>query len=537
MPRSRDYAAPLVSLTAVAGALLVLYTTRHGVGVSPDSTVYVGAARSLLAGRGLVALDAAGTLRPLTHYPPLFPAALALCAGAARVDPVEAARGLNALLFGATLLLSGLALRARGAVWLAALCPFLLAFSPDLLRVHTMAWSEPLFIFASLAGLVLLSLRLDGCGRKYLFASAAAFALAMLARYVGVVLVGAGVFAVLAFSRESRARKALDALALTCVACLPLALWLVRNSLAGGDATHRTFDFHPVLLPHLRAALATASGWLVAGKPRAAPWIAVALTEVFAASALLLARLTRPRDAAQGDAARGDAIQGDETRGDTDRDARTLTRLPHVLATFALLYVSFLFVNAVFVEFDSVFDDRALAPAHVALVTLACLLASRLRLGAGAGRAQKLTAALLCALLTGSHLARGSRWARAAARDGQNYASRAWRDSETIARVRSLPAGTHVFTNGQDAVYFLAARSASAVPARVVRGTGRANPDYQSELEAVRARMREEGGVLVYLRGMSERDWFTPAEDELRESLSLRLLAECGDGAIYEAEP
>lgn len=67
---------PLCALAALA-AVVVWLATPFGIGVTPDSTVYIDAAHNLLHGRGVVVLTASGEVKPLNHYPPLYPAVLA----------------------------------------------------------------------------------------------------------------------------------------------------------------------------------------------------------------------------------------------------------------------------------------------------------------------------------------------------------------------------------------------------------------------------------------------------------------------------
>src|SRR5207237_9631430 len=132
------------------------------VWVTPDSSFHRSAARSLQGGHGLRALDYRSEApRPLTHFPPAVPTLFAL-AGWPDRDPVEGARRMNALLFGANIFLVGLAVGARARDWqLPALGSLLALFSPDLLNVHAMAWAEPLFLCASLTALLALPAYLD----------------------------------------------------------------------------------------------------------------------------------------------------------------------------------------------------------------------------------------------------------------------------------------------------------------------------------------------------------------------------------------
>ena len=103
--------------TSVA-VILVLITTRHGVGSWPDSVWYLYAAGTLLEGRGLLIPDGSGIAEkvPMTHWPHLFSLVLAGL-GVLSLEPVHAARWPNAVLFGANVFLVGLVIhRMCGSV-------------------------------------------------------------------------------------------------------------------------------------------------------------------------------------------------------------------------------------------------------------------------------------------------------------------------------------------------------------------------------------------------------------------------------------
>src|SRR5574338_844307 len=85
----------LLPLLAVGAFFLLLYSTPQGLGLNDDSIAYIAGARSLLSGQGYreIWLISAGYV---THFPPVFPAALALLGRLLDLDPLRAARLLNA---------------------------------------------------------------------------------------------------------------------------------------------------------------------------------------------------------------------------------------------------------------------------------------------------------------------------------------------------------------------------------------------------------------------------------------------------------
>ena len=102
-------------LPAVVASGLVYYATALGIGMAPDSSVYISVARNFAAGRGLLALEPGGTMAPLVHYPPLYPIAvgsLTLVVG----DALAAAKWYYCLLFATnTYLLSRLIFQITGS--------------------------------------------------------------------------------------------------------------------------------------------------------------------------------------------------------------------------------------------------------------------------------------------------------------------------------------------------------------------------------------------------------------------------------------
>ena len=92
---------------SVVGATALLFSTRWGIGLSPDSVVYIASARNLLSGYGLSVSFTTGEFLPLTHYPPLFSAGLAGL-GLVGIDPLDGARWFNAMIFRAKIPLLGL---------------------------------------------------------------------------------------------------------------------------------------------------------------------------------------------------------------------------------------------------------------------------------------------------------------------------------------------------------------------------------------------------------------------------------------------
>jgi hypothetical protein len=117
--------------------------------------------------------------------------------------------------------------------------------------------------------------------------------------------------------------------------------------------------------------------------------------------------------------------------------------------------------------------------------------------------------------------------------DGHGYASQRWRTSPTLAYARSLPLGP-IFTNNLPAVYFVAGRTAYAIPTPTNLSNLEANPAYALELSEMRELLRQADGYLVYV-GYAPTDTQGSAEFKTLTSglTPVRVFAE---GVIYQAE-
>jgi len=519
LPPINKLQLPAVIALACVAVAAILLATKPGIGITPDSTVYLEAGRNLAGGHGLIALSANGELKPLTHYPPLYPAAIAVIS-AAGLSAETAARWLNAFLFGASILLVGFALArlASKSFWTPVLGSFLALTAVDIVGIHTLALSEPLFMFLAFAGFILLAAYFDDGEQRLLFAAALAIAAAFLTRYVGVVLVFTGVVAIVLFHATAYRRRVVDAAIFVTIACTPMLLWTIRNHYVGGETTDRSLAFHPIKLGQIAAGFSTMSSWLLLGKVRTDLRAAGFLIQILVIAAMVaywFIRMVRKPNHALPDG----------------RDAG-LVKLPAILATFIISNFLFLIFAASFIESATYLDDRSLVAMHFAAVILGTILAWRLYRSATTPPKLRLALVILALLLAVSYSFRAVNWFAITRGDAQGYAGRSWTESDTIARIRSLPADAAIYSNGHDAIYYLTGRRAIYLPQKVNMITGRANENYEAQLKQIAADLQAGGGVLVYFNTLSER-WFLPTAEELESKLAWNKREAFADGTIY----
>jgi 4-amino-4-deoxy-L-arabinose transferase-like glycosyltransferase len=519
LSRRLSFALLLLSLLAVA---LVILATRFGIGVTPDSTVYLEAGRNLTGGRGLIALAADGELRPMTHYPPLYSSLLALI-GLGHVSIEAAARWLQAILFGANVLLVGLVIArsARNSFWLPMVGAVLLLTAPDVVAVHTLALTEPLFILLAVGCLATLAEYLKNYRPGWLILAASLAALALLTRYVGVTLIVTGLAALLLLHKRDWRRRLGSAFVFGAIACLPMFLWSTRNASLTGSQTDRHMIFHPPGIKQFVVAFSTIASWLLAGKVRGDLRIGIFVAETILAVLFLLYLRRQIRRSSEDDSGRV-----------IDHD-KNFQQLPLVLIIFTVSYTGFIIIATSL--FDLViFDERTLLPVHVVSIVLVLVCASRLLRRFSNIRAIRIALVLAAIAVLGSYFLRTASWFERTRHEGQGYASRQWKESETLQRVPNLPPGIPIYSNAPDGVYYLTGRPAILIPEKTVFVTGRLNQNYETELAKMGTRLKNERGALVYFNTLPER-WYLATESEFKTRLALTEIATAPDGSISQS--
>jgi len=208
------------------GCVLVLIaTSRYGIGLSADSVTYLAAAKNIVDARGYVNFDGA----PVLAFPPLFSAVIAILS-AGLFDLASVARFLNTLCFGLIVFLTAYwFFQHLSSYLLALLGTTAVLFSMALIGISVYAWSEPLFIVLTM----LMLLQVERARSTDSLASwvlAGLFAaLAVLDRYAGIIVVTTGII-LLTTKRTNSIVSLVRRLSLFLfIAMLPISLWFYRN--------------------------------------------------------------------------------------------------------------------------------------------------------------------------------------------------------------------------------------------------------------------------------------------------------------------
>ena len=223
-------------IAAIAGFVLIQLCARHGgIGVSPDSVVYMSTAASI-HDHGLIN-DFSGL--PMMDFPALYPIFLSGMQFLTGQGPLVFGPVLNGLLFATLIFLCGVIMSRftwslKGYKWILLSC---IVLSPCVLEVYCMLWSETLFLLLSL--LFMLAARRyflsHTTGSLALLAFLAA--LACVTRYAGVSFILTGGLLLLCDRALSWKKKIGHMILFGVISSSLLALNIYRNRLVTGTLT------------------------------------------------------------------------------------------------------------------------------------------------------------------------------------------------------------------------------------------------------------------------------------------------------------
>jgi hypothetical protein len=486
-----------------------LHSSPWGLGVSPDSVVYIGAARSLMAGRGFSLPAESALFSPITHYPPLYSSLLAVT-GLLGADPLAGAVWLNVAVFSINIYVAGFLLFAVLGSWHLALLGSLFTLTAfPLVQAHTMAWSEAMFIMLELLSILLLLQYLEKPRRRILLLASAVAGLSVLCRYAGFALVASGLIGILVLGARERRDKLIDGLVFAGMAVLPAAFWAGRNWHLSGNLFNRAVSFHPTGLDRIFDIPAVLAGWfsfsLVTFKGGILLWLGL-MTSGFLLSYGYF-RTTKFIGLRQ--------------------TASLIILMPIVVVS----YLAILCMSLISLDAQIPVDSRTLSPIYVPSIILLIALSTRF-VPASRLHADLLVSTCL-ALLLAAQLQSSVHWLQFSYHDGIGYSGRVWRESRILNRLQDMPA-TVLFSNAPDVLYTLLNKPALMVPRKTHTDTNLPNRQYLAQTAELRRRLKEDRGLLVYFYTVDWR-WYLPAAEELERTLSLQVLARENDGVIYQA--
>lgn len=501
----------ILSLLGLAGVFTIFYSTRWGIGLNHDSMFFLGGAESILRGRGYSYMQL-GEVRTITKWPPLYSLALSSF-GLIAMNVSEAARWVNALLFGINIVLVGSIVYAKTTrLWLSVTASFLMLTSTDMLAIHTMAFTEPLYIPCALAALYFLDKYLESSSVNPLIVSALFIAAGTLTRYVGVTLILTACISILILSKRALRQRLVDCTIAGFVSSLPLLLWQVRNwrtsrhetPLASGAELFKVeFQTHLIEARHLKPAVTAISGWLL---PPPVPMSVQVLVLVVVVLGLVLA-VTWLR--------RHEAIP-----------------FVYLNLTYVVIYCLGLALFISFVSRDIYFESRYLLPVFVSVVLIVTISFSQIL--RNATLSVRILIPVLCLLLSVSCLQRSIAVAQHFRYYGRGFEGPVWTQSDIVRSLKNLPGDVRVYSNLPILVIFLTQKQTYAVPPKLDPNSEEPYAAYSQKLQEINASSQSRRTLLFYVPLKAS---YFPSEDELKRTISLKKIKSEPVGSLYEVVP
>ena len=474
----KKYTYFVLAILSLNGVFALLFATKLGISIGADSTYYLAAARNLLIDRGLSVLSYYdGETIPMTHYPPLYPILLSIL-GRFGISPLDGARWLNALLFGANILLAGFIISkyTPGSFWNSMLGSFMVLNSLAMLEIHSWAITEPSFIFFGILGLFLLVTYIDNSKPLFLIASSITISLAVLDRYIGIALVISSIIGILLLSRKRLYIKIIDGIIFFIIGFSPIALWFIRNLNLSGSIVDREMVFHPITFSHIKSLILTIATWLL---PASIP-VVVRVFFLTVMSLLVLYFLLSRK--------------------------RKWPNFSFLLIIFILIYLIFLIISISFFDAHTLLDNRILSPVYISGIILIFLTLNMSLFAVRKRRLLQVAVIITFISLVGFHIPLAIRWIIYANNHGQGYERDIWKQSQIIQNLRTLPSGICIYTNAADAIYFLTGKPAIMLPRENNPVTKKINNSYSSEVGLLEWRLKNKEAVLVYFNAFPKRD-------------------------------
>lgn len=524
----------LIILFFSLGAMaIVIYATRWGPWAFSDSAIYLHIASNITSGAGLGWFGPSGSFHPLVHYPPLYPTLLGML-GWIGIDPLNAARWLDIVLFGLVVFVMGYTmLHIFRSPWPATAICLLMITSPALITAYTGAMSESTSITFGLLGICLLLIFLDRGRWLILIAAAASVALSALARYLGIAYLLIGLFGLLLLNPRSFINRLGQAIVFTLLAGLPFALWLFwayqKVQLVAARGINANPNFWSGLIPARLGMMELFWSWLPVQN------LLPAYNYTLARNLLLLSML----------------ILGCVMAGvlfSLYRRSQMIWPATQGIVTaiwwmtFALIYAAVFTVSYAFTSPTPELSNRTLVPVWIGLMSAGVALVMSISRVWSLPRWTSLLPITILILIVFTQLQSSLPIIQQYHAIGAGYTGLSWRNSETLEAVRKLPANLAIVSNETGAILLNTGKPAYEVfeiylekPLTVFTRFG----DDPNDTSQVEFRQQHSALVLFDTVFYQLESLYSTKTTERLQALTegLEIFADTADGAIYFYSP
>jgi hypothetical protein len=493
----------LLVVLVLATAATLLATSRYGVGLTPDSVVYVDGAQNMADGLGFSRHG-----ETVTIFAPGYSAVLSI-GERLGLGVLGTARAVGVIAFVLTTVLGFVLLRRHvRSRYIVAAGTIVIGCSAILLAVFKQALSDQLFIAVTLL-LILVAEEVVRRPRSlWLLAGAVALVWGgFYLRYAGIVLVPFIAAVVLVTTwPQGWLRAVVRTGALSILALSAPVWWMLRNVDAGGDIMGARQDATATPLTNVRRTALMLSGWVSFDGPTALRALAFLAILVGLAGVVLLALPLRAKVASR-------------------------TRELWPIGFFVGLYIVYLIATASVVAFAPI-HNRYLIPVYVPLVVLGAWTFERVRARLGRTAQQVLTA--VAVVWIGANVVWFGIHAVRAQQDGAGgYSTVAWHESALMEDVRQWAPDRPLVSNDIKAVQLFADRVIPETAARTYVGSADSTGDMARFVAAVAC--EGEIGLAWFSEPGARGRLYTP--EQLAEHLEVVPITTRDDGVLYSVTP
>jgi len=482
--------------SAVGFTIIMLFTQYGGIGISPDSIVYTCASRNFIATGSFTDFTAI----PLVAFPLFYPFFLSIIMFVTQTDIIRLAPVLNGLMFATVIFLSGYIIGKfkYKTNWYKRILLAIITFSPSLIEVYTMLWSETLFILLIVVFILFFHRYFRAHNFRNLIIAAIIAAIAFDTRYAGITLIGTGCLLIF-FDKYLGWRKKKEHILLFGSVGISLAVFnLIRNMVENGLATGMRQKGITPLNKNIEFSGGVLSDWFTIG------FKGQIFFEIFAMCIMMLFIVFFIRNI---------------------RHWKAYYTYENATVVFFIVYVLFIIVSSTISRYETI-NNRLLAPAFLpALWVFTCQIPKwRARLPH-----QKLRwiffafSVGIAFVVIESYVAVNRENLSYMRETGiPGYTEDSWKKSRIVNYLQTNDVYFHkdstVYSNHSQAVYFFTNHSVSSLPERV----------YTNDVKEFKA---ESPIVLIWFNNDPNTDLLSLKE--IRKCKNMKRIRWFPDGAIY----
>ena len=340
----------------------------YGIGVSHDSIFYINLANGLLQFHSYETHFGKEVLYN-THYPPLYSAILAFLSLIVSQPIEQVALIFNIFLYVLNAIILGLIVRkaTNNNLYLMIIGIISFFLAADLYLVHFHLWTEPLYLFLTNLGfLMLLNYQTsDNKNWKYFIISVILLGLACITRYVGITAIfvcilwliyhnffenywvnKGNIFSIFSFKILK------NGIAFGIISIAPLLFWLMRNKIQSNNLTSREITYEAITEKILFEGVQTIKNWVV-NKYLQEPIMCYFITIVFVLFLFIIPVLLK--------------LNKRLVINYINQDNLKIVTL---LLFYIFVYFSFLIVNKMYIDHGTPMDSRILTPIFFSSIIL-----------------------------------------------------------------------------------------------------------------------------------------------------------------------